>query len=154
VTGETGGLRSVKLRPAEKRARIVPAARADGRPFDAPGVDVLGADADALVAAAAPVFAWFEALEPGVVVRTISLDFARGRVLANVEATGARGTHGARDEDGIAVTCGDDGRPRVVRVDPPQSADLFDRARPLAAMALRLAHARLALRAARGTPED
>jgi hypothetical protein len=125
VSGAAPALRSIKLRPAEARARVVPAADAAGCAFAGPGVDVLGADAVALVAAAAPVFAWFDALEPGVRVRTIAFDFVRERVIANVENSA---------------------RPRVVKVEAPASADLFARARPLATLALRFAHARLAHR--------
>ena len=89
-------LASFKLQFAERRARVVPARDASGCPFAGPGVDLIGDDATAAFALAAPVLAWLEAREP-VRVRSLSLDIGLRRLLVTVEA---------------------EPRPRVVKIDP------------------------------------
>jgi hypothetical protein len=103
---------SFKLRFDEAHVRALPANDEDGRPFEGPGIDLRGEAARAAFAAAAPVVSWFTAREPGVRVRSLSLELATGRVLA---------------------TIADTPRPRVVRVDPPASVEIVDAARPLLA---------------------
>jgi hypothetical protein len=108
---------SFKLQLAERRARIVPALDASGCPFAGPGVDVIGEEAAATFALAAPVLAWLEAREP-VRVRSLSLDVGRRRLLVTVEA--------GRGE-----------RPRVVKIDPGVDASASDELVALAAPLLR-----------------
>jgi hypothetical protein len=110
-----------KLHVREEHARIVPAA-----PFVGPGVDLRGDEARAAIARAAPLVEWLHAREPGVHVRSLSVDLATGRVLVTID-------------DGPA-------RPRVVRVDAPQSAELLDAAAPLVAWLADVAAAKIAAR--------
>lgn len=102
-------LRSFKLNLAERRARVVPAIDAQGCPFSGPGVDLTGASADAALAAAAPMLDALSAIEPGIVVRSISVDLERMRLLATLEPPGSPEPPGPRP--------GERPRPRVVRID-------------------------------------
>jgi hypothetical protein len=119
---------SFKLQLLERRVRIVPEHDALGAPFAAPGVDLVGAEADAAIAEAAPLLAWLRAREP-VVVRTISLDVRRARLLATLDERP---------------------RPRVVRIDRAVDAgacdELLERARPLLARLGAIARVKLAAR--------
>jgi hypothetical protein len=99
---------SFKLQFVERRVRAVPAEDASGCAFAGPGVDLLGAEADAVFARARPLLAWLEAREP-VRVRTLSLDVGRRRLLVTLDAEGIGGS----------------GK-RVVKIDPgvdPVSSD-------------------------------
>lgn len=78
----------------------------DGRAFAGPGVDLRGAEADRAIAAAAPIEAWLSAREPGIVMRSLSVDRARSRVLVTLEP-------------------GPGSRPRVLRFDPPYADELI-----------------------------
>jgi hypothetical protein len=104
---------SFKLNVAGGRVRIVPARDLSGCPFAGPGVDLVGVEAAAAIGIAAPIVAWLQEREP-VVVRTLSLDVSRARLLVTVEGQP---------------------RPRVVRIDPridaSASAEIFERAAPL-----------------------
>ena len=104
-------LASFKLRFEHAHVRAVPAKTEEGCAFAGPGVDLLGDEARAVLAMAAPLLAWFEAREPGVRLRSLSCDLRTGRVLA--------------------TTAESEGRPRVVRVDPPQSDEIVRDAGPL-----------------------
>lgn len=97
-----GGLRSFKLQFRERRVRIVPATDLAGCPFAGPGVDLTDADSDAMQALAAPLLRGLQAFEPGVQVRSLSVDLDRMRLLATLEAPG---------------------RPRVVRMDDPGTVE-------------------------------
>jgi hypothetical protein len=110
-------LASFKLQLIARRARIVPALDASGCPFAGPGVDLIGEEAAATFALAAPVLAWLEAREP-VRVRSLSLDVARRRLLVTVEAGGGE-------------------RPRVVKIDPRVDPGTSDQIVALAAPLLR-----------------
>jgi hypothetical protein len=77
-------LRSFKLQRHERHLRLVPATGLDGCPFGGPGVDVIGDEADALLALAEPLFAGIEALEPGVRIRSLSVDLERPRLLVTL----------------------------------------------------------------------
>lgn len=79
--------------------------------FAGPGVDLRGAAAERAIAAAKPIEAWLLAREPGVVLRSLSVDRAKMRVLVTLEAA-------AKGE-----------RPRVLRFDPPHANELIDAAR-------------------------
>lgn len=79
--------------------------------FAGPGVDLRGEDAERVMAAAKPVEAWLLAREPGVVLRSLSVDRGRMRVLVTLEA----------------VSPGE--RPRVIRFDPPHGSELVEAAR-------------------------
>lgn len=105
----------------------------DGCAFDGPGVDLVGevATRDAF-AAAQPLVDWLAAREPGIVVRSLSVDFVRGRVLATYTPEGPPPSSGAR--------------PNVIRVDPPLSSELLDLSARLCALLARAAAERLALR--------
>ncbi|MBL8606199.1 MAG: hypothetical protein JNL38_02720 [Myxococcales bacterium] len=94
-----------------------------------PGVDLLGDDARAVLAAAAPVASWLTEREPGVRARSVSLVAATGRVLATYVPEG-----------------GD--RPFVIRVDRPASDELFARAEAAIAEAAPRVRAALARRRA------
>lgn len=100
-------LASYKLRFHEHRVRAVPARDEAGCPFAGPGVDLLGADAAPLLALAAPFRAWLEAREPGVVLRSLSVDLVSRRVLITLQPMTP------------------DQRPRVVRVDPPHGEEML-----------------------------
>jgi hypothetical protein len=108
-------LASYKLRFHEDRLRAVPARDEAGCPFAGPGVDLAGDEARALFALATPFRAWLEAREPGVTLRSLSVDRAAQRVLITLEP----------------MT--DDQRPRVVRIDPPHADELLAAAAPLEA---------------------
>jgi hypothetical protein len=119
---------SFKLQIAERRVRIVPARDAAGCPFEGPGVDLVGDEADAQLPLARPLLAWLQARE-AVEVRSLSLDVSRRRVLVTVAASP---------------------RPRVVKIDPavdPSAAEeLVALAAPLLERLGRLAAEKLSAR--------
>ena len=94
--------------------RAVPARDEAGCAFAGPGVDLRGGEAEAILALAAPFRAWLEAREPGVVLRSLSVDVASRRVLMTLEPNPGE-------------------RPRVVRIDAPQADDLLREAAALVA---------------------
>jgi hypothetical protein len=100
-------LASYKLRFHEDHVRVVPARDEAGCPFAGPGVDVRGEEARALLALATPFRKWLDAREPGVTLRSLSVDLASQRILITLEPMTA------------------DQRPRVVRIDPPQAGELI-----------------------------
>jgi hypothetical protein len=104
-------LASYKLRFHDVHVRAVPSVGLDGEPFGGPGVDLLGDDARAAIAAAEPIVGWLRAREPGVLVRSISIRMAGPRVLVS-----------------LAVRPGD-ARPRALRFDPPYAEELRDAGR-------------------------
>lgn len=108
-------LASYKLRFHDEHVRAVPARDEAGCPFKGPGVDVRGEEARPLLALAAPFRAWLDAREPGVTLRSLSVDVTAQRVLITLEPMAA------------------DQRPRVVRIDPPQADELIAAAAPLEA---------------------
>jgi hypothetical protein len=108
-------LASYKLRFHEDHVRAVPARDLEGCPFAGPGVDLRGAEARAILALASPFRAWLEAREPGVTLRSLSVDLASKRVLVTLAPMTA------------------DQRPRVVRIDPPHSEELLAGAKQLEA---------------------
>ncbi|HEU4407432.1 MAG TPA: hypothetical protein VFS43_19355 [Polyangiaceae bacterium] len=109
-------LRSFKLHFVEARARVVPARDASGAAFAGPGVDLVGEGAREALALAAPLVAALAAFEPGVVVRSLSVDLAAPRLLASLEP----------------ATPGADPRPRAVRLAEPALVErVLDRAGPL-----------------------
>lgn len=103
------------FRTPQARVRAVPARDEAGRPFAGPGVDLQGVEATALLDLAGPFRDWLEAREPGVVLRTLSVDRRSRRVLMTL------------------VPMTPDQRPRVVRVDPPYSEEPLAAAGPLEA---------------------
>jgi hypothetical protein len=105
-------LASYKLQFHEDHVRAVPARDEAGCPFAGPGVDVRGDEAQAILALATPFRAWLEAREPGVTLRSLSVDLASQRVLITLEPIAEQ-------------------RPRVVRIDPPHSDELLAAAAPL-----------------------
>lgn len=105
------GLASYKLRFFDHHVRAVPTHDPDGCPFEGPGVDLRGEAATAVLALAAPLRAWLEAREPGIALRSLSVDLAKQRVLVTLDQPGDR--------------------PRVLRFDPPSSTDLLANAGPL-----------------------
>lgn len=100
-------LRSFKLHFVERRVRIVPARDASGAVFSGPGVDLVGDDARAALVLAAPLVTSVSAFEPGVSVRSISVDLEAPRLLASLEPTAP----------------GADPRPRAVRLAEPALVD-------------------------------
>jgi hypothetical protein len=77
-------------------------------------VDLRGEEARAILALAAPFRAWLEAREPGVVLRSLSVDTSSRRVLITLEPNPGE-------------------RPRVVRIDPPHGDELLREASALEA---------------------
>ena len=106
-------LASYKLRFHEDHVRAVPARDEAGCPFAGPGVDLRGAEALAILALAGPFRLWLDAREPGVTLRSLSVDVAARRVLITLEPMTA------------------DQRPRVVRIESPHSEELLEAARAL-----------------------
>jgi hypothetical protein len=100
-------LATYKLRFHETHVRAVPARDEGGCPFAGPGVDLRGAEAAAILDLASSFRAWLDAREPGVVLRSLSVDLTVRRVLITLEPMTA------------------DQRPRVVRVDAPHSEELI-----------------------------
>jgi hypothetical protein len=113
---------SFKLQFVERRVRIVPARDASGCAFAGPGVDLVLAEADDVLALARPLLAWLEAREP-VRVRSLSLDVGRRRLLVTLAA----------DAVGPAA----EARPRVVKIDPGVDAASSDELVGLAAPLIR-----------------
>jgi hypothetical protein len=118
-------LRSFKLRFFDGHIHAVPATDARGCPFAGPGCDLRDERAAAVLDAAGPVLDVLREVEPGVVVRSLSLDLERRRLLATLEppggdaASGRTGGSRGRLAAGAAAT-----RSRVVRID---AGALFDR---------------------------
>ena len=108
-------LASYKLRFHEDHVRAVPARDEAGCPFAGPGVDLRGNEARALFALATPFREWLDAREPGVTLRSLSVDLAAERVLITLEPMAA------------------DQRPRVVRIESPHAGELIAAAAPLEA---------------------
>ena len=106
-------LASYKLRFHEGHVRAVPSRDDAGCPFEGPGVDLRGDDARPVLALAGPFRAWLEAREPGVLLRSLSVDLATSRVLITLEPANA------------------EQNPRVVRIDPPHADELLRHAAPL-----------------------
>jgi hypothetical protein len=100
-------LASYKLRFHEDHVRAVPARDEAGCAFGGPGVDLRGAEAQAVLVLAGPFRAWLEAREPGLTLRSLSVDLASRRVLVTLEPMTP------------------EQRPRVVRIDPPHSEELL-----------------------------
>ena len=98
----------------------------DGCAFAGPGVDLRGDDAERAIAASAPLVRWLDAREPGIRLRSLSVDFRTLRVLVTLET-------------------GD--KPRVLRFDPPQSSELVTLARGAARIIGEACVLRLASRA-------
>jgi hypothetical protein len=69
-------------------------------------VDLRGEDARAVLELVAPVRQWLEAREPGIVLRSMSVDLSAPRVLVTL----------APEREG--------GRPRVLRFDSPHAEEL------------------------------
>jgi hypothetical protein len=103
--GDRLRLGSYKIRFADRHIRAMP----EG--FPGPGVDLRGEEADRLIDLAKPMVAWLEAREPGIVMRSLSVDRAKQRVLVTLEQQGAR--------------------PRALRFDPPSSTELIDAGAPV-----------------------
>jgi hypothetical protein len=74
--------------------------------FSGPGVDLRGDAAEHIFELARPMIAWLEAREPGIVMRSLSVDRAKQRVLVTLEREGDR--------------------PRALRFDPPAATELID----------------------------
>lgn len=104
-------LATYKLRVHDNHVRAVPRVGLDGSPFVAPGVDLRGDDAVQIIDAAAPIFAWLNAREPGVRVRSISVRIDGPRVLVSLEPL-----------DAVS-------RPRALRFEPPYANELRDAGR-------------------------
>ena len=103
-------LASYKLRIHDAHVRALPARDEAGCPFAGPGVDLRGETAHAILGDAAligPFRAWLEAREPGVTLRSVSVDLVARRVLITLEPMTP------------------DQRPRVVRIDPPHAEEVL-----------------------------
>jgi hypothetical protein len=121
-------LASYKLRFHEDHVRAAPARDEAGCPFAGPGVDLRGDEARAILAMAGPFRVWLEAREPGVVLRSLSVDRAAQRVLITLEPMTP------------------DQRPRVVRIDPPHADELLAAAASLEEALARICLAKLRAR--------
>ena len=96
----------MKLRPWDGHVHAVALTDLAGDPYDGPGTDLRGDAAERVFALARPMLEVLEELEPGLEVRSLSMDLPRQRVL--LTAAPERG----------------EPRPRVVRVD---AGPLYDR---------------------------
>jgi hypothetical protein len=123
-------LASYKLRFHEERVRAVPARDEAGCPFAGPGVDLSGDDARSVLALASPFRDWLHAREPGVALRTLSVDLGARRVIVTL------------------APMTPDQRPRVVRIDPPHADELLVAAAPIDAVLCALCIHKLRQRAA------
>lgn len=115
-------LASFKLRFHDVHVRIVPAG------CGGPGVDVRTEDAKRCFDLAKEMVAWLLARQPSVTLRALSVDFAKRRVLVSFE-----------DAHALGATP----RPMVLRIDPPESNELLERAAPLVAHLTELARVAL-----------
>lgn len=104
-------LASYKLRFHDRHVRAVPLTDASGCPFAGPGVDLRGDAAEPIFGAIGPILAWLESREPGIALRSLSIDRKKERVLVTLEQAGDR--------------------PRVLRFEPPSATELIDAARDL-----------------------
>lgn len=80
-------LRSLKVHRREGYARAVPREDGAGCPFAGPGVTVQGEAYGRVAVAAERLYASLASFEPGIVVRSLSLDFDARRLLAVLEPT-------------------------------------------------------------------
>lgn len=119
-------LASFKLRFFDEHVRVMPAG------FAGPGVDVRGEDAKRSFELAKDMIAWLLARQPSVVLRALSVEFESRRVLVSFEDAHATGTRA---------------RPMVLRIDPPESSELIERAAPLTAHLATLARDAISKRA-------
>ncbi len=119
-------LRSFKLRFHEDHVRVMPAS------FDGPGVDVRGDEARRCFDLAKPMIDWLLARQPSVSLRALSVDLEARRVLVSFEDAHAVSTRGPR--------------PMVLRIEPPESSELVERAAPLIDRLAELAAAAIAKR--------
>jgi len=94
-------------------------------------VDVHGDAARACFDLAKPMIDWLLQREPSVKLRAMSVDLAKRRVLVSFE-----------DAHAIASVV----RPIVLRVEPPESSELIDKAAPLVARLETLAKGAIARR--------
>ncbi|MBX3185422.1 MAG: hypothetical protein KF819_00340 [Labilithrix sp.] len=108
-------LASYKLRFHEGHVRAVPSRDEAGCLFEGPGVDLRGDDARSVLDLADGVRRWLEAREPGITLRSMSVDLRAPRVLVTLEALEASE------------------RPRVLRFDPPYAQELVAAAAELEA---------------------
>lgn len=104
-------LASFKLRFADRHVRIVPREH-KGCAFLGPGVDLRGGEADPIFAAAAPMMNWLHEREPNAKLRSLSFDLEKLRVLITIDDPALK-------------------KPRVLRIDPPASTELYDLAKAL-----------------------
>jgi len=124
-------LRSFKIRVEDIHVRVVPATDASGCPFSGPGVDLRGPSAEEAIRRAEPLFEALRSFEPGIVIRSLSVDLEKDRLLATLQPT----------------TPDADERPRVVRIDGgPAMQSLMPLARSLAEALAELAKPVLAAR--------
>jgi hypothetical protein len=80
-------VRSFKMQLRDEHVRIMPSVGLDGAPFVGPGVTLRGDDARRAIALARSIFDGLAAFEPGIVVRSLSVDLERRRILATLEPT-------------------------------------------------------------------
>ena len=115
-------LASYKVNLPEGRIRAVPSRDEAGCAFAGPGVDVRFAPDGPLARAIDPVMAWLVAREPGVELRTISVDLRRRRVLVTLAPE--------RTSSDVDLPFHRT-KPRVLRFDAPYAEELIDAAKPL-----------------------
>lgn len=114
-----------RIRIDEARVRAAPARDLRGAPFAGPPVDLDRDAARAIVALAAPIAAWMDAVEPGAVLRSIAVDVGTG---------------------GVVATLAGAPRPRVLRIAPADAAPIADHAAPIVRRLEALVAAALAAR--------
>jgi len=106
-----------KLRFADGHIRAVCSPRAAVTP---PGVDLFGEEAAPALAAAAPVIAWLQAMEPGVPIRAILVDRDAMRVQISID-----------ERIEIPGSSSEKLRPRMFRADGPLAEELLALAAPV-----------------------
>ncbi|MEM9188124.1 MAG: hypothetical protein AAGF12_03025 [Myxococcota bacterium] len=92
-------VRMFKLRMWDQHVHFVPDRDLAGEEFSEPGVDLRGDEAEGAFVAAAPLFDVLSELEPGIEIRSLSVDLPRVRLLATLHPR-------------LGET-----RPRVIRID-------------------------------------
>jgi hypothetical protein len=132
VLAEPIELTSFKLRYFETHVRIV-VATVDGRPFEGPGADVFGPDAEQILKLGEPMVHWLKARDPSVRVRGISCDLKKSQVLISYQAG-----------EGIAAE-----KPIALKVHAPENDELMATARSMIAALTAAASKRIQARPSR-----
>jgi hypothetical protein len=103
-------IESFKLRLRDTHVRVLPKTGLQGKRFAGPGVDLLGADAVAIIRESEGFIAWARARDSTCEVRSVSVQLEPHRVTISLDDV-----HQAAH-----------GKPQVIRIGPPESSELMD----------------------------